>query len=666
MGSHDASDMGPAVGSRGAALRPVHRAILDISRDRKRALSMIADGVAMNVCLFVAIALRYGQWDFPYRNDLTWLWFALPVVGVAIYWALGLYNILIRAMESRTMMTIAGGALTLSLFVAAASFMDSSFHIPRSVPPIFGVLLFVSIGTLRVLARGYYQHVAGVPTIRENILIYGAGTAGTQLAATVQTSPHYRLVGFLDDNPHLQGSLIRGCRVYHPDRLGRLKQKYAIQRVLLAVASATPSQRRKIVGRLAPHQLEMQTIPPLQDLLEGKAGLQQLKEIHIDDLLGRSAVDPIPQLFHDAIRGKRILVTGAGGSIGSELCRQILSAKPDRLVLLDVSEPALYTIEKRLSAEFGSDSSVRIVYALGSVLDRNRVRAVMARHDIDSVYHAAAYKHVPIVEHNPSQGVKNNVFGTLIVAEEAVAAGVDRFTLISTDKAVRPSNVMGASKRLAEQVIQNIQTTTPNTIFSIVRFGNVLGSSGSVIHLFKEQIQNGGPLTVTHEEVTRYFMTIREASQLVIQAGALAEGGEVFVLDMGEPVRITDLAELMIQLSGKTLRSAENPDGDIEIVFSGLRPGEKLYEELLITDSVVGTVHPKIMRADERNPANQGKINDLLTRLEALFDREDSSQLCQTLQDVVEGYDVDGIAARNRGADIVDIERQRSLRAKNN
>lgn len=647
-----------------AAERPIHRAILDLSRDRKRALSMIADGAAMVACLYLAIALRYGQFDFPHRAAISWLWIALPVVGVGIYRLLGLYDILIRAMESRTMTIIAGGAVILALFVAAASYMDSGFHIPRSAPPIFGVLLFVSIGSLRMLARAYYRAVVGDPNLRENILIYGAGAAGTQLAATIQTSPHYRLVGFIDDNPALQGSLILGCRVYSPDNVGKIKNKYGVQRVLFAIAGATPSQRRAIVARLAPHKLEMQTIPPLHDLLRGKADLQQLKEIRIDDLLGRNAVDPIPQLFYDAINGRRILVTGAGGSIGSELCHQILSAEPEKLVLLEVSELALYNIEKQIG-QIASSRSVEIVYALGSVMDRNRVRTLLARHSIDSVYHAAAYKHVPIVEHNPSQGVKNNVFGTLIVAEEAAKAGIERFTLISTDKAVRPSNVMGASKRLAEQVVQQIQTTTANTVFSIVRFGNVLGSSGSVIHLFKEQIQNGGPVTVTHEEVTRYFMTIQEAAQLVIQAGAMADGGEVFVLDMGEPIKIRDLAELMVQLSGKTVRDADNPDGDIEIEYRGLRPGEKLYEELLITNSVVGTEHPKIMQADERNPASSGKIHELLARLEAQLDQEDTTMLRLTLQDVVEGYDASGGLDRVRGAEIVDIEQQRSLRSKN-
>jgi FlaA1/EpsC-like NDP-sugar epimerase len=650
-------------------LRPIHRMILELERYQKRIVLMSADGAAMILCLFLSIALRYGQVDFPYRGNFTWLWITLPVVGVATYWMLGLYNVLIRAMESRTMVIVASGAVTLSLFVAAASYMDTGFHIPRSVPPIFGVILFVSIGSLRVLARAYYQHVAGGPNIRENILIYGAGAAGTQLAATIQSGTEYRVVGFLDDNPRLKGSMIRGCRVHSPDKIGRLKQKHNVQRVLLAVASATPAQTRDIVARLAPHQLALQTIPPLSELVRGKANLQQLKEIRIDDLLGRSAVDPIPQLFENAIAGKRILVTGAGGSIGSELCRQILAAAPARLVLLEVSELALYNIENLLSKQVGPDNPVEIVYALGSVLDRNRVRTILARHDIESVYHAAAYKHVPIVEHNPSQGIKNNVFGTLTVAEEAAAAGVERFTLISTDKAVRPSNVMGASKRLAEQVIQRIQTASDDTTFAIVRFGNVLGSSGSVIHLFKDQIRNGGPVTVTHEEVTRYFMTIQEAAQLVIQAGAMADGGEVFVLDMGEPVKIRDLAELMIQLSGKSVRDGNNPEGDIIIEFRGLRPGEKLYEELLITDSVVGTQHPKIMRADERNPANLRILDELLRRLEGELDQEDPSILRSTLQDVVEGYDANGDnhgSGREDSNKIVDIDQQRSIRVKNN
>lgn len=622
-------------------LQPIHRLILELERYQKRVILMSADGAVMVLCLFAAIALRYGELDFPDREKLTWLWIVLPVFGVTTYWFLGLYNILIRAMESRTMLIVAAGAAVVALFVATASHMDTGFHIPRSVPPIYGVLLFVAIGSLRVLARAYYQHVAGSPTKRENIVIYGAGAAGTQLAATIQSGSNYRLVGFLDDNPRLKGNMIRGCRVYSPDRIGRLKQKHEIKRVLFALASATPAQRRNVVSRLAPHQLELQTIPPLNDLLDGKAALQQLTEIRIDDLLGRNPVDPIPQLFDDAINGKNILVTGAGGSIGSELCRQILTARPDKLVLLEVSELALYTIESRLTKQLGPNPDIEIVYALGSVLDRKRLRALLARHAIDSVYHAAAYKHVPIVEHNPSQGVKNNVFGTQTVAEEAAAAGVARFTLISTDKAVRPSNVMGASKRLAEQVIQDIQATTTDTVFSIVRFGNVLGSSGSVIHLFREQIGNGGPVTVTHKNVTRYFMTIEEAAQLVIQAGAMAAGGEVFVLDMGEPVRIHDLAELMIQLSGKTVRDEDNPDGDIPIVFSGLRPGEKLYEELLITDTVVGTQHAKIMRADERNMANSGKIRELLQQLESELDQEDSRALRMILQDTVEGYDAD-------------------------
>ena len=455
---------------------------------------MLADAVAVVFCLYVAMAFRYGRVDFPDRNTLTWLLLVLPFAGVAIYWSLGLYNVVMRAMESRTISIIAGGAIMLALFVAAASYMHDGLHIPKTVPPIFGILVFITIGLIRALARAYHQYVSAHMFIRENVLIYGAGAAGTQLAATIQSGNHYRLVGFLDDDPRLRGSMIRGCRVYSPDRVGKLVHRYHLRRILFALASASPAQRRNIVARLAPMQLELQTIPALSDILRGRADVQQLQEIQIEDLLGRTTVSPIPDLFDAAIDGKRIMVTGAGGSI----------------------------------------------------------------------------------ESNPSQGVTNNIFGTLAVAEESAAHGVERFILISTDKAVRPSNVMGASKRLAELVVQDIQSRTANTIFTIVRFGNVLGSSGSVLHLFTEQIRNGGPVTVTHKDVTRYFMTIQEAAELVIQAGSMADGGEVFVLDMGEPMKIQDLAELMISLSGKALRDEYHPEGGIQIDYIGLRPGEKM------------------------------------------------------------------------------------------
>ena len=650
-----------------ALTRSIHQMFFEMGRYQKRAIFMAADGIAIVVCMIAAMAFRFGELDFPERGNLTWLLVALPVIGIVTYQILGLYDVLIRAMESRMIVIVAGGAVTLMLFVAAASHMASGFDIPRAVPPIFGILVFLTVGLTRVIARAYFQHMTAGLNIRENVLIYGAGSAGTQLAAAIQSGNQQRVVGFLDDDPLLKGTMIRGCRVFAPDKVGKLQQRFNVTRVLFALANATPTQRRSIVARLAPYKLELQTIPPLSDILRGKADVQQLKEIRIEDLLGRSAVSPISRLFDEAIEGKNILVTGAGGSIGSELCRQILKARPRKLILLEISEISLYNIEKRLQKHLPDGNTIEVVYALGDVRDRQRVRTLLLRHDINIVYHAAAYKHVPIVEANPSQGVMNNIFGTLCVAQEAVGCGVERLILISTDKAVRPSNMMGASKRLAERFVQNIQAATDETIFAIVRFGNVLGSSGSVINLFAEQIRSGGPVTVTHEEVTRYFMTPQEAAQLVVQAGSLAKGGEVFVLDMGEPVRIKDLARLMIQLSGKSVRDDDNPDGEIAIEIIGLRPGEKLFEELLITDQVVGTAHPKILRAEEKGDAEGPTMTELMLRLERDIESEDPDRLRLTMQDAVEGYtpDVDEAEHRRRQtAKVLSLEEQRAFRQK--
>ncbi|MDA4846550.1 polysaccharide biosynthesis protein [Hoeflea poritis] len=648
-------------------MRSIHQMFLEMGRHQKRAIFMAVDGIAIVICMIAAMAFRFGELDFPDRGNLTWLLVALPIIGIVAYQILGLYDVLIRAMESRMIAIVAGGAITLMLFVAAASHMDSGVDIPRAVPPIFGILVFLAVGLSRILARAYFQHVTSGLNIRENVLIYGAGATGTQLAAAIQSGNQQRVVGFLDDDPLLKGTMIRGCRVYAPDKIGKLQQRFNITRVLFAMTNATPTQKRNVVARLAPYKLELHTIPPLSDILRGKADVQQVKEIRIDDLLGRSAVSPISSLFDEAIQGKNILVTGAGGSIGSELCRQILKARPSKLILLEISEISLYNIEKRLQKHLPDSDAIEVVYALGDVRDRQRVRTLLLRHGVNIVYHAAAYKHVPIVEANPSQGVMNNIFGTLSVAQEAVGCGVERFILISTDKAVRPSNMMGASKRLAERVVQNIQATTDETVFAIVRFGNVLGSSGSVINLFAEQIRNGGPVTVTHEEVTRYFMTPQEAAQLVVQAGSLAKGGEVFVLDMGEPVRIKDLARLMIQLSGKSVRDDENPDGDIGIEVIGLRPGEKLFEELLITDRVVGTTHPKILRAEEKGDAEGPTMTDLMLRLEHDIESEDPNRLRLTMQDAVEGYtpDVDEAERRRRQtAKVLSLEERRAFRQK--
>ncbi|EOM7568391.1 polysaccharide biosynthesis protein, partial [Shigella sonnei] len=432
------------------------------------------------------------------------------------------------------------------------------------------------------------------------VLIYGAGESGRQLLPALMQAKEYFPVAFVDDNPRLHKAVIHGVTVYPSDKLSYLVDRYGIKKILLAMPSVSKSQRQKVITRLEHLPCEVLSIPGMVDLVEGRAQISNLKKVSIDDLLGRDPVAPDAKLMAENITGKAVMVTGAGGSIGSELCRQIVRYKPAKLVLFELSEYALYAIEKELSALCDKEVlNVPVIPLLGSVQRQNRLQMVMKSFGIQTVYHAAAYKHVPLVEHNVVEGVRNNVFGTLYCAESAIESGVETFVLISTDKAVRPTNTMGTTKRLAELVLQALSARQSQTRFCMVRFGNVLGSSGSVVPLFEKQIAQGGPVTLTHRDIIRYFMTIPEASQLVIQAGAMGHGGDVFVLDMGDPVKIYDLAKRMIRLSGLSVRDDKNPDGDIAIEVTGLRPGEKLYEELLIGDSVQGTSHPRIMTANE-------------------------------------------------------------------
>ncbi|MGL5728094.1 MAG: polysaccharide biosynthesis protein, partial [Plesiomonas sp.] len=432
------------------------------------------------------------------------------------------------------------------------------------------------------------------------VLIYGAGESGRQLLPALMQAKEYFPVAFVDDNPRLHKAVIHGVTVYPSDKLNYLVERYGIKKILLAMPSVSKSQRQKVIARLEHLPCEVLSIPGMVDLVEGRAQISNLKKVSIDDLLGRDPVAPDAKLMAENITGKAVMVTGAGGSIGSELCRQIVRYKPAKLVLFELSEYALYAIEKELSALCDKEGlDVPVIPLLGSVQRQNRLQMVMKSFGIQTVYHAAAYKHVPLVEHNVVEGVRNNVFGTLYCAESAIESGVETFVLISTDKAVRPTNTMGTTKRLAELVLQALSARQSKTRFCMVRFGNVLGSSGSVVPLFEKQIAQGGPVTLTHRDIIRYFMTIPEASQLVIQAGAMGHGGDVFVLDMGDPVKIYDLAKRMIRLSGLSVRDDKNPDGDIAIEVTGLRPGEKLYEELLIGDSVQGTSHPRIMTANE-------------------------------------------------------------------
>ena len=469
-------------------------------------------------------------------------------------------------------------------------------------------------------------------------MIYGAGGAGIQAAASLINAGSYQPLAFVDDDSSRRGEVLQGLPVLDRAGLQRLLARRDVHAVLLAMPSAARSQRMEVVRFLESLQahIKIMTVPALPDIITGKARIEELREVSVEDLLGRDPVPPRQQLLQMAVKDKVVMVTGAGGSIGSELCRQIMQLRPRRLVLLEVSELGLYSIEQELRALCGN-CGVEFVAALGSVTDRDLVASVLAHNKVQTVYHAAAYKHVPIVEHNVCAGVRNNVIGTQVVAEESEHAGVERFILISTDKAVRPTNVMGASKRLAELVLQAMAARGSRTIFTMVRFGNVLGSSGSVVPLFRQQIINGGPVTVTHPEVIRYFMTIPEASLLVIQAGSMAQGGEVFVLDMGEPVRIYDLACTMIRLMGMSLKDADNSHGDIEVRFTGLRPGEKLYEELLIGEDSSKTDHPAILRAHEEM-LSWSTLSAVLVNLLDLLHQRDDQQIRSLLQSCISGY----------------------------
>jgi len=475
-------------------------------------------------------------------------------------------------------------------------------------------------------------------TKRESVIVYGAGRGGAQLVSALITGDDYLPVALIDDKRELHGKRIHGLTVYSPDDLEWLVQKKEASGVLLAMPSASRRRRRQVLKKLSRISVHVQTMPEIRDIISGKARVDDIKDVGVSDLLGRDPVPPDPKLMDACIRGKVVMVTGAGGSIGSELCNQILRLGPTRLILFEVSEAALYSVERKIrKVAYKHDIECDIIALLGSVHQEHRVRQAMTVLGVNTVYHAAAYKHVPIVEENVFEGIHNNVFGTLHTARAALDAGVEAFVLVSTDKAVNPPNVMGATKRFAELVLQALNSKGSGTRFSMVRFGNVLESSGSVVPLFKEQIKSGGPVTVTHRDIIRYFMTIPEAAQLVIQAGSMARGGDVFVLDMGKPVKILDLAHRMINLMGLTVRDEKNPDGDIEVKFVGLRPAEKLYEELLIGTNVTGTGHPRIMRADEDHlPIDE--LEKLLNDLRAASEQLDYRKAREIMKTAVREY----------------------------
>ncbi|MDP2830348.1 MAG: nucleoside-diphosphate sugar epimerase/dehydratase [Sulfuricellaceae bacterium] len=601
------------------------------------------DVVLLPLALWSAIALRLGEW-LPNVAGLYWLMLLAPVVAIPIFIRIGLYRAVIRYMEDRFVLTVLKGVTLAVLLLLAFSVMTGVGNIPRSAVVIYWIIALLYIGGSRMIARAFFRRFEFMGDLAacDRVAIYGAGEAGIKLAASLHAGQHSNVVAFFDDNPDRHGSEIGGIKVFSPTKFAEVLAIEAFSSVLLAMPSASHKSRQEIIRRIEPHKVSVKTIPDTLDLLTGAAKIDEIREVAIEDLLGRDSVCPIPHLIDRCISGKVVMVTGAGGSIGSELCRQIIMLEPKCLILFEMSEFALYQIEQEINGlKSRFNSTAEIVPMLGSVTHQKRVEMVLRVFGVQTIYHAAAYKHVPLVEHNLIEGVVNNVFGTLRVADAARNAQVETFVLISTDKAVRPTNVMGATKRLAELILQAFAGESGETRFSMVRFGNVLGSSGSVVPLFRKQIQNGGPVTVTHPEITRYFMTIPEAANLVLQAGAMGQGGDVFVLDMGKPLKIVDLARRMIHLSGLDIRDETNPGGNISIEYTGLRSGEKLYEELLIGENVSGTEHPLIMRAEE-SELSWNELSDVLDRIDAACHQFEYEKVRDILLEIVDGYQPQG------------------------
>ncbi|MDF0696431.1 nucleoside-diphosphate sugar epimerase/dehydratase [Rhizobium sp. MC63] len=623
--------------------------LLAMPRAAKRALALLVDSSFCVLTIWLAYCFRLNEWTV--LTGVQWLpVFVSLCMALPIFIVMGMYRAIFRYAGLAAFIAVLKaiaiyGVAFMTIFTAL-----SVPGVPRTVGILQPFLLLIAIGLSRLGIRYWlgdtYQRILHQNTLAK-VLIYGAGNAGRQLAGALTNSAELNVVGYLDDDPRLKGGIMGGLPIYDPSDLPVLAEALGVHNVLLALPSASRQRRNEILERIRKARVNVRTLPDLTALAQGRVAVSDIRELEIEDLLGREAVAPRQELLDKAMRKKVVMVTGAGGSIGGELCRQILRNAPSTLILIDQNEFSLYNIHAELLklAELYQQESVQIVPILCSVRDQDRMEHIMQSWQPQTLYHAAAYKHVPLVEHNAVEGIKNNVMGTLITARAANKCGVLNFVLISTDKAVRPTNVMGASKRLAEMVLQALAAEPAvdrvRTKFSMVRFGNVLGSSGSVVPLFRQQIKDGGPVTLTHPKITRYFMTISEASQLVIQAGAMAEGGDVFLLDMGEPVRIADLARKMVELSGLTIRDEDNPEGDIELSVTGLRPGEKLYEELLIGDNPETTEHPRIMKARE-DFLFWPELSKKLSLLNAALDRNDMVAARATLAELVSGYSSTG------------------------
>lgn len=606
----------------------------------RHVLLMSCDAVLVILALLSSHQLSIEEHAaFTLESSLVYL-LLFPLLSVLIIYRLGIYRSVLLYMGLRSLRQLMHSSFLLTLTLAALIYLDKNSPLPYQSIPLFWLLVLVFIGGSRLVINLVLQNLVQNFRPKEVVLIYGAGSTGTQLAAALLTGNHYLPVAFIDDNESIQGDVIHGVRVFSAASIPKLIETWPVRQILLAIPSATNAERKQVLGFLEGFPVHVKTVPDIFSMVSGKLGVEQVRDIEIEDLLQRTVVPPHTNLLSACIRDTSVLVTGAGGSIGSELCRQIIRLMPRQLVLLDISEFGLYSIEEELQEMLKAEASLRhikLVTILGSVRNHHHMEDVMRQFAVSTVYHAAAYKHLPMVEKNIIQGVYNNIFGTYATASAARNAGVRYFVFVSTDKAVRPTSIMGATKRFAELILQSLAAEGGKTCFSMVRFGNVLGSSGSVVPVFRRQIRKGGPVTVTHPEVTRYFMTVQEAAQLVIQAGAMAKGGDVFVLDMHEPVKILDLARKMIHLMGYMVKDDAHRNGDIEIVFTGLRPGEKLYEELLIGEAVTGTVHPGIMRAEE-DFFVWDELKLMLEELESACEQKSEEQVRSILSRAIGGF----------------------------
>ena len=649
--------------------------ILNAKRKTKRIITLTVDSIFIITSFWASLVIRLD--NLSGFSNLSY-WFVLSgllPISIFIFIKLGLYRAVLRYMSSQAVWAVVAGTMLSTAALVLIAFF-SSIAVPRTMPLIYCALILLSVGGARLLVRALVSQFTG--TNKMPVVIYGAGSAGRQLATGIAAGSEYYVSAFIDDDKSKYGSIIQGVPVVSLGELKSLIEAEKATKVLLALPSASRSERNRIINLLEKYQVLVQTIPGIKDVIEGNSNPAEFVDVEIEDLLGREPVTPLPQLMAQNITSKNVMVSGAGGSIGSELCRQILKFKPLKLVLFELSEFALYEIEKELSEYISKNRlNIKLYPLLGSVQRINRVENIMKAFNINTVYHAAAYKHVPLVEHNVVEGVRNNVFGTYYAAKAAINCGVETFVLVSTDKAVRPTNVMGASKRMGELVLQALSQASFNTgtRFCMVRFGNVLGSSGSVLPLFRRQIREGGPITLTHEHITRYFMTNPEAAQLVIQAGAMGKGGDVFVLDMGEPVTIKNLAEKLVRLSGLEIKDDSNPNGDIAIEYTGLRPGEKLFEELLIGDNVHETFHERIMTANEAMLSWQD-LEPMLDKLDNMCHLFDHEGIRDILLNAPTGFNpTDGIcdlvwAARQPefvkavSADVINLPERSSMKTK--